>query len=102
LRRDAAVNLDVDLALADHSLQPRDLVHRRLDEGLAAEARIDGHHEDEVEPLEHISITSPPLLAEVLATICRRVVAIPMQGTSDKAAATVDSVVGGRLSAVYL
>jgi len=50
-RRDAAVDLNVDVALADHSLDSGDLVHHRRDEGLAAEP---GHYENEVESVEHI------------------------------------------------
>ncbi len=44
----------MNLALADYPVHPRDLVHHRWDQGLAAETGVDRHHDNEVEPVEHI------------------------------------------------
>ena len=52
LRRDAAVDLDIDVAAADHGPDAPHLLAHGRDEGLAAEARIDGHAQDEVDRVE--------------------------------------------------
>ena len=54
LGADAAVDRDVDVAPGDQRLHLRDLLQHRRDEALPAEAGIDGHHQDDVEPVEHI------------------------------------------------
>ena len=52
LGRHAAVDLDVDVAVADHRLDPAQLVADGGDEGLAAEAGIDRHQEDQVDVVD--------------------------------------------------
>src|SRR6478736_8072232 len=54
LRRDAAVNLKVDVASVDHRPDAPNLLDLRWNESLSAKARVDAHHEDKVEPVEHI------------------------------------------------
>src|SRR3954464_3141303 len=52
--RDAAVNLEPDRPVADHASDARDLLELGLEEGLAAKTRIDRHHQDEIETIEHV------------------------------------------------
>src|ERR1051325_1054832 len=54
LGRDAAIDLEVDRPAADQCAQPRDFLRRPRDEGLAAEAGIDRHHEDQVDQVDHV------------------------------------------------
>ena len=54
LRRNAAVHLDVDRPPADHGAQLTDLVDRRRNEALAAEAGIDRHHQNEVDQVDEV------------------------------------------------
>mmetsp|Transcript_2000 Transcript_2000/g.9027 ORF Transcript_2000/g.9027 Transcript_2000/m.9027 type:complete len:298 (-) Transcript_2000:14-907(-) len=53
---DAAVDLDprVNSLGVAHRLDLRDLLNLRLDEGLAAEAGVDGHDQDEVDAVEDV------------------------------------------------
>ena len=44
----------MDRPVADQRLHAPDLVDHGVDEGLAAEAGIDRHHQDHVQPVEHI------------------------------------------------
>src|SRR5208337_593220 len=52
--RDAAIHLKVDVASIDHRLDAPNLLDLRWNESLAAEARVDAHYEDEVDPVEDI------------------------------------------------
>src|SRR3954469_24155425 len=52
--RDAAVNLESDRPVAYHASNTPDLLELGFEEGLAAKARIDRHHQDEVETIEDI------------------------------------------------
>jgi hypothetical protein len=53
-RRDAAIDLDADVAVADHRAQPSDFRQHGGDEGLAAEAGVHRHSEDQIHMVEHI------------------------------------------------
>src|ERR1700756_3862728 len=53
LRPDAAVDLDLDLASARHFAHSADLVERIGDETLPTEARIDAHHQHQIDEVEH-------------------------------------------------
>jgi hypothetical protein len=50
---DATVHRDVDRTLADERFDLADFGDGRRDEGLAAEARVDGHDQDQVEIVQH-------------------------------------------------
>src|SRR5262245_7010990 len=52
LRRDPAVDLDVERPAARHGAQVADFVQRRGDEALAAESGIDRHDQDEVDHVD--------------------------------------------------
>ena len=52
--RDAAVDLDVDRTVADECLHAAHFIDNGGDEGLAAEAGIDCHEQDEVEAVEDV------------------------------------------------
>ena len=54
LRRDAAVDLDIDRAAARHGAQVAHLVEGVGNEFLAAEAGIDRHDEDEIDDVDHV------------------------------------------------
>ena len=58
--RDAAIDLDVDVPSTDHLADLRDLVQHGRDEGLAAKAGIDRHHQNEIEPVEHMLAAPKP------------------------------------------
>ena len=51
---DAAVDLEPDRAVADHGAERAELRQHRRQEGLAAEAGVDGHHQDEVALVEDV------------------------------------------------
>ena len=82
MRADAAVDFEFDRAVADHRFDAADFFDHRRDEGLAAKTRIDRHHQDEVEPVEHILDSAfrrrgiegdPGLLAKVANSLQRAV-----------------------------
>src|SRR5690606_21291796 len=54
LRGHAAVHFEIDRPLPDRIPQPPDFRQLRVEEGLAAEAGIDRHDEDEIEPVEDV------------------------------------------------
>src|SRR5262245_52871026 len=58
LRRDAAVDLEPDgqVGAPDEIARPPDLRNHDVEKRLAAEARLDGHHENEVELGEQFRI----------------------------------------------
>src|SRR5215813_12426991 len=51
---DAAVDLQVDGPPSNHGPHPPDLLQHRRNEFLPAESRIDAHHQNQVEAVEHI------------------------------------------------
>ena len=53
LRRHAAVDLDIDVAVADHRLHAPNLVADGGDEGLAAETGVHRHQEHQIHHVEH-------------------------------------------------
>jgi hypothetical protein len=50
----AVVDLNVNRPPADHRADPSDLLDLATDETLSAEARIDAHHQHEIETVQHI------------------------------------------------
>ena len=70
VRTDAAVDLDIDRTSRGHRPDVADLAERGADEGLAAEAGIDRHHQHEIDQVDaHIRSrsTGVPGLSETPA-----------------------------------
>ena len=74
--RHAAVDFNIDLAIANHLLDARDLLDNRRNEGLPAEARIDTHEQDEIDLGQlmreqfYLSLPMKPLCREDCQGLC--------------------------------